>query len=121
MSRNRYNNIKKYAAFIFMVFTVLSGSSDRIDSDSFVKVGRRAFIDILATNRLFTQDARISSSQLRNRSAAVGNEGLRAFLDANVEDSRLNDIQLYMFPLIIFIFYINNLILKNNIWKSAVF
>lgn len=121
MSRKSYNNIKKYAAFIFMVFTVLSGSSDGIDSGNFLKIGRKAFIDILSTNRSFIQDIRESSSQLRSRSAIKGNEGFREFLDTYAEDSHLNDIQAYIFPLIIFLYCINNLILKNSIWKSAVF
>ena len=120
MSRSSYN-IKKYAAFIFMMFTVLSGSSDRIDSDSFIKVGKKVFIDILTTNKLFIQEARVSISHSRIRSSVQYNEGFREFLDANVEDSSLNHIQVYIFPLTILVYYLNNIILKNNIWKNAVF
>lgn len=121
MSQNSYNNIKRYAAFIFMVFTVLSGSSDRVDSDNFVKVGRKAFIDILTTSRLSIQDTRISSSQLRSRSNIDVNEGFREFLDTYASNSHLSNIQVYIFPLIIFVFCMNSIILQNNIWKSAVF
>lgn len=121
MSQNSYNNIKKYAAFLFMVFTVLSGSSDNYDSDNFVKVGRKAFIDILASNRFFIQDAKASVSESRIRSSIRNNEGFREFLYTNVESISLNYIQVYMFPLAIIIYYLNNMIQKNGIWKNAVF
>ena len=121
MSRSSYNNVKKYAAFIFMVFAVLSGSSERFDSDSFVKVGRKAFIDILATNRQFIQDAKVSINQSRSRSYAKENEGFKDFLDINVDDSGLKRIQVYILPLLILVYYLNNLIFKNSIWKRAVF
>ncbi|HYE83859.1 MAG TPA: hypothetical protein VEG39_17055 [Clostridia bacterium] len=121
MSQNSYNSIKKYAAFIFMVFTVLSGSSDSFDTDSLVKIGRKAFIDILASNKMFIQESRITVSQSHIRSSGSEDEGFRRFLDTNVEASSLNYFQSYAAPLIISVFYLNNLILKNNIWKSAVF
>ncbi|HYF84363.1 MAG TPA: hypothetical protein VEB00_15190 [Clostridia bacterium] len=121
MSRDSYNNIKKYAAFIFMVFTVLSGSSDRIDSDNFVKIGKKAFIDILATNKLFIQDAKVSINEARIRKSEKDNEGFRDFMDINAEDSGLKHIQFYILPLIVLVYYLNNLILKNSIWKKAVF
>ncbi len=121
MSRNSYNNIKKYAAFIFMVFTVLSGSSDGIDSDSFAKIGKKAIIDILATNKLFIQDAKISINELRIKKSEKDNESFRDFLDINVDDSGLKHIEFYLLPLIVLVYYLNNLILKNSIWKRAVF
>lgn len=121
MSGKSYNNIKKYAAFIFMVFTVLSGSSDRVDSDNYVRLGKKALIDIIGTNKLFAQDLRISSSQLRSRTAIEDNDGLRAFLDTYGEDPYLNNIRVFIIPLIIFIICINNPLLKNDIWKNAVF
>ena len=121
MSGKSYKNIKKYAAFIFMVFTVLSGSSDRIDSDNYVKVGKKALVDIIGTNKLFAQDLRVSASQLRSRTAIEDDEDLSVFLDTFGEDSHLNNIWVYTIPLIIFIICINNLLLKNSIWKNAVF
>ncbi|MDD4504138.1 MAG: hypothetical protein PHS15_04845 [Clostridiaceae bacterium] len=121
MSRRSYNNIKKYAAFIFMVFTVLSGSSDGIDSDSFVKAGRKAFVDILAANKLFIQESKVSINQPRIKSSVKENEGFKDFLDINVDDSGLKHIQVYILPLLILVYYANNLIFKNSIWKSAVF
>ncbi len=121
MSHNSYNNIKKYAAFIFMVFTVLSGSSDRIDNDTFIKVGKKAFVDILASNRLLIQDARVSMNQPGIRSSVQDNEDFREFLYTNVQNFSLNHIQVYILPLTIIIYYFNNVIQKNNIWKNAVF
>jgi len=104
-----------------MVFTVLSGSSESFGNDSFVKVGRKAFIDIIATNRLFIRDTKASVSQLRSRSFVKENAGLRDYLNTNTEDSSLNYIQSYILPLIILVYFSNNLIFKNNIWKNAVF
>jgi hypothetical protein len=121
MSQNSYNNIKRYAAFVFMVFTVLSGSSEVADSDNFVKVGRKAFIDILSTSRLSLQDTRISTSQLRSRSAIEVNKDFREFLDTYAGDTHLSNVQVYVFPLIVFTFCISSVISQNNIWKSAVF
>lgn len=120
MSRNSYNNIKKYAAFIFMVFTVLSGSSDGADSENFAKLGRKAFIDILSTNRAFIQDAKVSIGQSHLRSSVNDDDSFRSFLDTDIENTSLNNIQAYIL-LIIPVYYFNNLILKNSIWKSAVF
>lgn len=121
MSQGSYRNIKKYAAFIFMVFTVLSGSSDAIDSDSFIKVGKRAFIDILITNKLFVQDTRVSIRQSLIRSSEQNSESFREFLYTNVEDTSLIHIQVYIFPITILVFYLNNIIIRNNIWKNALF
>jgi hypothetical protein len=121
MSQNSYNSIKRYAAFIFMVFTVLSGSSDGIDSDNFVKIGKKAFIDILATNKLFIQDTRISVNESRIKKSVKNHEGFRDFLDINADASALKHVEFYVLPLLVLLYYPNNLILKNSIWKSAVF
>lgn len=121
MSLNNYKNIKKYAAFLFMVFTVLSGSSDNIDSDSYIRAGRKAFIDIFASNMFFAQDIRELSGQMQRGSTIRINQVFREYLDNFAENSHLNDIKVYIIPLAVFVFYINNLISKNNIWKSAVF
>ncbi|MGI6585229.1 MAG: hypothetical protein GX301_03325 [Gracilibacteraceae bacterium] len=112
MPDNRYNSIKKYAAFIFAVFTVLSGSSEVFDFDSIVKGGKKALIDILAEGRLFEQDERLPLSRTHIQSVIQNNEELREFLNAE-------NIQVCIStPLIC---SLNNVILKNNIWKNAVF
>lgn len=121
MSLNNYKNIKKYAAFLFMVFTVMSGSSDNLDSNSYVRVSRKAFIDIFATNMLFARDTKEATGQLQRGSTIRINQVFREYLDSFAENSHLNDIKVYSIPLAVFVFYINNLISKNNIWKSAVF
>ena len=104
-----------------MVFTVLSGSSERINPDSFVEAGRKAFIGILAANKLFIQEANISANQLRIRDTIGQSEGFKDFLIINMDDSDLKYIQVYVLLLLILIYYLNDLIYKNNIWKSAVF
>jgi hypothetical protein len=122
MSHNSYNNIKKYAAFIFMVFAVLSGSSDRIGSESYAGVGTKAFIDILASSRILIPDTRVSIGQIRVRLNERDNDGFREFVSLNSEEPDFSHIQLYVFPLVIIvIYYLNNIIQKNNIWKNAVF
>lgn len=121
MSHDNYKNIKKYAAFLFMVFTVLSGSSDNLDSGSFAGAGRKAFIDIFATKVLFAQDIRESSGQLQRGSNIRINQVFREYLDNFAENSHLSDIKVYIIPLTFFVLCLNNLISKNNIWKSAVF
>lgn len=121
MSRSSYYNIKKYAAFIFMVFTVLSGSSDGFGSDSFFEAGRKTFIDILETNKLFIQESKVSINQWRVKSFVKGNEGFKEFLDINADDTGLNHIQVCILPLMILVYYANNLIFKNSIWKNALF
>lgn len=121
MSRDNYNNIKKYAAFIFMVFTVLSGSSDRIDSENFVKIGKKAFIDILATNKLFAQELKVSMNDSRIKKSERENESFRRFLDIDANNSGTKYIQIYLMLLIILLFYLNNAALKNNIWRRTVF
>lgn len=120
MSRNSYNNIKKYAAFLFMVFTVLSGSSEVMDSDGFARISRKAFIDMFATSSAFIQDGKTTIAQSRTGYSEDDRTGFRSFLDSNVEDLSLSHIQVYIL-LIVFVYYFNNLILKNSIWKNAVF
>jgi|GEM_PF-846952 len=121
MSHSSYNNIKKYAAFIFMIFTVISGSSERLDSDNFVRAGRKAFINILATNRQFIQNTRVSINQSVIGNTTRQNERFKDYLDINVDDSGLKYIHVYISLLLIFVYYLNNFILKNGIWKNAVF
>jgi len=113
MPHNSYNNIKKYAAFIFMVFTVISGSSELFDFDSIVKGGKKALIDILVEGRFIAQDERLPLSRAHIQSIIQNNEELREFLDAE-------NIQVCI-SLTILICCLNNIIMKNNIWKNAVF
>jgi len=121
MSHNSYNNIKKYAAFIFMIFTVISGSPERLDSGSFVKPGRKAFIDILAANKQFIQNKRIAVNQSGITSTIEQNEGFIDFLNINVDDSGLKHLHIYILGLLIPVYYLNNSVLRNSIWKNAVF
>lgn len=121
MSQSSYNNIRKYAAFIFMVFTVLSGSSEGFDSDSYIKAGKKAFIDILASNKLFIQGEKVSVHQSAIRNSEQDNDSFREFVAANSENTSLNNIKTNAFPLTLQVYCLNNIILKNNIWKNALF
>lgn len=104
-----------------MVFTVLSGSSDNVESESFIRAGKKAFIGILASGRLLAQDSQLTISQTQIKNNMPDNGGIREFLAANTEDSGFNNMQALTFPLSIFACYAISIILKNNIWKNAVF
>jgi hypothetical protein len=104
-----------------MVFTVLSGAPEGFYSDSIFKAGKKAFIYILSTNKLVLQDAGASISQQRIGSFVQDNGGFREFLDAYAENSSLTHVQVCILLLIICEYYLISIILKNNIWKSAVF
>jgi hypothetical protein len=121
MSQNSYNNIKKYAAFIFMVFTVLSGSSDKVGSDSFVPIGKKAFIEMLANSKLFIQDVKASSGTAELRASSKNQDDFKSFHDINLAGSSLKNIQIYILLIFVFGLFINNSIERNNTWKSAVF
>lgn len=121
MPQSSYNGIKKYAAFLFMVFTVLSGSSDGFDADSCVKAGRKAFIDIFASNILSIQDSRITINKPEAGDSGSRAEGLRDLLDTCMEASGPEYIQVCSATPVIPVFYPADLISRNNIWKSAVF
>ncbi len=103
MPHNSYNNIKRYAAFIFMVFTVFSGSSEVFDSD----------INTFAASRFVAQNARLSLSRTCIQSSVQNNESLRKYPEAE-------NIQACV-SFTILICSLNNIIMKNNIWKNAVF
>lgn len=120
MLDNNYKNLKRYAAFLFMVFTVLSGSSERLDSDSIAKLGRKAIIDIITTNKLLLQDIRISTGQLVKKTV-TDNEGFREFLDSWTETTVSYGIRALVMPLILFPICVNYLLLQKNIWKNALF
>lgn len=120
MLNKNYKNLKRYAAFLFMVFTMLSGTSERLDSDSIVQLGRRTIIDIITTNKLLLQDIRISSGQLVKRTV-TNNESFREFLDSWAENTVSYGISALVILLILLPIYINYLLLQKNIWKNAVF
>ncbi len=86
-----------------MVFTVISGSSEVFDSD----------INIVAASRFVAQNARFSLNRTHIQSSIQNNEGLRKFPDAE-------NIQTCI-SFTILICSLNNIIMKNNIWKNAVF
>jgi hypothetical protein len=121
MSQNSYKNIKKYAAFLFMVFTVLSGSSEDMASYSYAKLGRKVLIDILAVGRASLQDAKPAISRQQYVCSENDNDSLRIFLDAIVDDQAVHNMSSYIMPLTVFIYFSNNIIQKNNLWKSTVF
>lgn len=120
MLHNNYKNIRKYAAFIFMFFTVLSGSSDGIDPESIARLGRKALVDIIITNRLMMQDTRITIGQPESKSEA-DNKGLRQFLDILAEYSAMEYIIAVVAVAVISDTGINYLLQQKNIWKNAVF
>lgn len=120
MLNNNYKNLKRYAAFLFMVFTVLSGSSEKLDSDSIVQLGRKTIIDIISTNKLLLQDIRISSGQLVKKNVA-NNESFRDFLDNWTENTVSYSINVIVMLLILLPICINYLLLQKNIWENAVF
>lgn len=121
MSHNSYNNIKKYAAFLFMVFTVLSGSSEDIATDNYAKLSRKAIVDILSTGRAFLQDEKPAISRQQYVYSQNENDSLRIYLDAIIDGQAVNSINTYIIPLTVFIYFSNNIIQKNNLWKSTVF
>ncbi len=121
MSNNSYNNIKRYAAFIFMVFTVLSGSSEGFDSASYVKISKKAFFDILASNKLLIQEAGAQTDQSDTESQYREKNGFRELPGAITEAAALKHVQSNMLPLFASVYIINDTALKNNIWKSTVF
>jgi hypothetical protein len=104
-----------------MVFAVLSSSSEGFDSNNYVKVGRKAFIDILATNRLFIQDSKASLNELFKTKFVKEDESFRSFLDINMNDISLEYIPVYILLFTVLGYCLNNFIRKNNIWRSAVF
>ncbi len=120
MMYSNYKNLKRYAAFLFMVFTVLSGSSERLDTDSIVQLGRKTIIDIISTNKLLLQDIRVSSDQLVKKNV-TNNESFREFLDNWTENTVSYSISALVMLLILLPICINYLLLQKNIWKNAVF
>jgi hypothetical protein len=121
MSHNSYNSIKKYAAFLFMVFTVLSGSSENFDSGNVIKVGKNAFVDILAINKLFIQGMKAPADNLGIKNLINGNEDFRNFLDIDADTSSVRCVQFYILLLVLTAAYLNNSIAKNNTWRSTLF
>lgn len=103
-----------------MVFTVLSGSSETIDSYSFARISRKAIIDIFAASGASIQDAKASIAQSRIVFSEDDEKSFRSFLDSDFEAPSLNFIQVYIL-LTAFVYYFNNMMLKNSIWKNAVF
>lgn len=121
MSQKNYNNIKRYAAFLFMVFTVLSGSSEKYDAVSILRTGKIAFVDISAINKLFIQGMKASAGVSDIKDFTRSNESFRDFLDVNGETSVLKYFMLYMLPLALSVCSFNNSITQNNTWRSALF
>lgn len=121
MSHNSCSNIKKYAAFIFMVFTVLSGSSENFDSGSVVKAGKNAFVDILAINKLFIQGMKAPADNLGIKNLISDNESLRNFLDINADTSTVKQVRFYILLLVLAAAYLNDSIARNNTWRSTLF
>lgn len=121
MSQNSYNNIKKYAAFLFMFFTVLSGSSEDITPDNYARISRKALVDILATGRASLQDAKAAIGQQQYGYSENDNSSFRIFLDAIIDGQASSSIDTYIIPLTVFIYYSNNILHKNNLWKNTVF
>lgn len=121
MSRNSYNNIKKYAAFLFMIFTVLSGSSESFDSNSVLRTGKNAFIDILVINKLFIQGIKASISDSGIKKSVEDHKGFKDFLDINADTSNQKYVQGYILPLTVSAYCVNDSIAKNNTWQSTLF
>jgi len=121
MLQNSYNNIKKYMTFIFFVFTVLSGSSDRFAPEGFVKTGGEEFADLLAAREMYIQNAELSPDSSNLAGKVSKNDDMRELSAVNAEALGLDYEQLCKLLPMPQVCCINNPIVKNSIWKSAVF
>lgn len=121
MSRNGYNSIKKYAAFLFVVFTVLSGSTESYSSDILFKAGKNIFYGMHAADKLFIQDVKASVRSLDAEDPAENNEGCIDFYAINNNDQDVNYIQIHSMPLRLPEYNYKDSITENNIWRCTLF
>jgi len=121
MSGKSYNSIKKYAAFIFMVFTVLSGSYDKLEAGRPIKAAKDAFVDILVINKLIIQGIKASAADSETRSLIQEHQGFREFLDIDITAYYEKQLKIYVLPLIMAVLCLNNSIAQNNIWRNVLF
>lgn len=104
-----------------MVFTVLSGSSERFEPQSIAGTGRIAFVDIFTMNKLFIQGVKSSTADAGIKKLLNDYKSLRNYLDSDIPDARQNYEQLSTIELATADLYTNDAIAHNSLWKSAVF
>lgn len=119
MYSKRYFNINKYCALAFMVFAVLSGISDNYKTNSIASINKD-FPYLLKINQFLVQNTRI----IRARFLINKYEDYSTYVQSiiNTKDIAYYAIIGVSYSLLIFIiFYTNNKLLQNNIWRKAVF
>jgi hypothetical protein len=121
MSRNGYYSIKKYAAFLFVVFTVLSGSTESYSSDILLKAGKNIFHGMNTADKLFTQSIKASIRSLDAEDPTENNEDCIGFYAININVQDVKYIQIHSMPLRLQEYNFNDSITINNTWRCTLF
>ncbi len=121
MDTMKYKNIKRYAAFLFMLFTVYAGSQEQVDAPRALKSLRSAAV---YTHKLHGMLAQSIMSMKAENSSEHAHFNFNRMNDAVGEDY---DAAAVVFgPAVIYAAGIllitrNNWMTRNNIWRRMVF
>lgn len=119
MYSKRYFNINKYCALAFVVFAVLSGISDNYKANSIASINKD-FPYLLKINQFLVQNTSIIRAHLLINKYEDYSVYVQSII--NSKDISYYAIAGLSYSLLIFIiFYTNNKLLQNNIWRKAVF
>lgn len=120
MYLRKYSNINKYFAFVFVVFTVLSGVSENQTQVGAVSAKVSGLPYFLRINQLLTQNIiKIKVQHLLNKQ-----NPFIAYLQTILterEDVDFYKAGLLFGSLYFFVCYLNGILVQNNIWRNAVF
>jgi hypothetical protein len=120
MSSKKYLQINKYFAFVFMVFAVMTGVSEDYSGVNVVSVQNSEYTYFLRVSHFLAQDASRARVQILAKRYNVFSSYIQHLLAVKTAENILY-VSFVISILAFSLFYINNRIAQNNLWRATVF
>lgn len=120
MSSKTHLQINKYFAFVFMVFAVMTGVADEFSGAGAMAVQSNEYTYFLRVSHFLVQDASRAKIQILAKRYNAFSSYVQQ-LDAVKDAAESIYISFAIAILAFALFYTNNQIKQNNIWRETVF
>lgn len=122
MDTKKYKNLKRYAAFLFMLFTVCSGSQEDMNVHSTAKSLRGAVVYALRLQGMLAQGIQGIKAEESSEGSRFDFSGFNDISGESRFDSEAFGFQqTVIFAVSLLVLALNDWMARNSIWRRMVF
>lgn len=121
MDIKKYKNLKRYAAFLFMLFAVCSGSQDDLNIQGTAKSLRGAAVYALRLQGILVQGIQSIKAEESSERSRFDFSGLNDIAGESRLNITVGFYQTAIFSISLFILALNDWMVRNGIWRRMVF